>query len=52
MIKVGEYFWTAGIPIPECDGCNKKKATYKIYTDRVGIRLCADCLNVLKKGLK
>lgn len=48
MIQVGDYVWFAGVPIPNCDSCNEQKATNKVYTDTVGIRLCDDCRDILK----
>lgn len=55
MIDIGQYFWLAGTPIPDCDSCEgkiKNKAAHKIYTQKSGIRLCGDCLEILKGKLK
>jgi len=55
MIKAEQYLFDDNRPKPECDSCNKI-ATHKVWTEKdeeyqIGIRLCDNCLEDLKKEL-
>ena len=61
-IGVGIYAWTGRQPIPKCDSCSFNDATHKIFAtgwdykyrktlSEIGIRLCEECLAVLKSKL-